>query len=219
MHHNINQQVTSARTGRPKETARAQRVNQIQLEERLRKGISPAAVAVMTALLPQLEAQQTLPSMAVFIIADTMNKRTMKCRNDMWDGYELTYQFKADRHLDCFRTGGLTAFAAIRGSFPVCGLTIGLDDNKDISFSVSTVGNTDTSSADHTRTISQLSCFRRVPYGFTHHWPTTCFAFGPETSCQGSSAHLQSVHSVAPVQSNTCGTCGKCDSPSRGKLP
>ena len=51
--------------------ARTQRVNQVQfIEERLRNGISPAAVAGITALLAQWETQPTLLSVAVTIVAD-----------------------------------------------------------------------------------------------------------------------------------------------------
>ena len=61
--------------------ARTQRVNQVQFfEERLRNGISPAAVTGITALLAQLETQPTLPSLAVSIVADVAGyKRTMTC--------------------------------------------------------------------------------------------------------------------------------------------
>ena len=79
--------------------ARIQRVNQVQfIEERLRNGISPAAVAGITALLAQLETQPTLPSLAVSIVADEAGyKRTMTCRNEVWDGYDLTHPFLDDR--------------------------------------------------------------------------------------------------------------------------
>ena len=79
--------------------ARTERVNQVQLiEERLRNGFSPAAVAGITALLAQLETQPTLPSLAVSIVADVAGyKRTMTCRNGVWDGYDLTHPFLDDR--------------------------------------------------------------------------------------------------------------------------
>ena len=79
--------------------ARTQRVNQVQFfEERLRNGISPAAVTGITALLAQLETQPTLPSLAVSIVADVAGyKRTMTCRNGVWDGYDLTHPFLDDR--------------------------------------------------------------------------------------------------------------------------
>ena len=68
------------------------------IEERLRNGISPAAVAGITALLAQLENQPTLPSLAVSIVADVAGyKRTMTCRNGVWDGYDLTHLFLDDR--------------------------------------------------------------------------------------------------------------------------
>ena len=65
------------------DAARWQRVNQAQyLEEKLRNGISPTTVASLTALLARLEAHQTLPSMALSIVADVSGyKRTMTCRN------------------------------------------------------------------------------------------------------------------------------------------
>ena len=79
--------------------ARTQQVNQVQfIEERLCDGISPAAVAGITALLAQLETQPTLPSLAVSIVADVAGyKRTMTCRNGVWDGYDLTHPFLDDR--------------------------------------------------------------------------------------------------------------------------
>ena len=79
--------------------SRTQRVNQVQfIEERLRNGIPPAAVAGITALLAQLETQPTLPSLTVSIVADvTGYKRTMTCRNGVWDGYDLTQLFLDDR--------------------------------------------------------------------------------------------------------------------------
>ena len=78
---------------------RTQRVIQVQfIEERLLNGISPAAVAGITALLAQLETQPTLPSLAVSIVADVAGyKRTMTCRNGVWDGYDLTHPFLDDR--------------------------------------------------------------------------------------------------------------------------
>ena len=79
--------------------ARTQRVNQVQfIEERLRNGISPTAVAGITALLAQLETQPTLPSLAVSIVVDVAGyKRTMTCRIGVWDGYDLTHPFLDDR--------------------------------------------------------------------------------------------------------------------------
>ena len=78
--------------------ARGQRSNQFQyIEERLRKGISPAAVTGITDCLAQLETQPMLPSLAVSIVADVAGyKRTMTCRNGVWDGYNLTHPFLDD---------------------------------------------------------------------------------------------------------------------------
>ena len=80
------------------DAARGQRTNQVQfIEETLRSGISPAAVPGITALLAQLETQTTLPSVAVPIVADVAGcKRTMNCRNGVWDGYDLTHPFLDD---------------------------------------------------------------------------------------------------------------------------
>ena len=63
----------------------------IKLEEMLRNGISSAVVAGLTALLAPLEAQLTLPSMAVSIVANVSGyKRTMASQNGVRDGYNLT---------------------------------------------------------------------------------------------------------------------------------
>ena len=57
----------------------------------LRNGISSAVEAGLTALLAPLEAQQTLPSMAVSIVANVSGyKRTMASQNGVRDGYNLT---------------------------------------------------------------------------------------------------------------------------------
>ena len=78
---------------------RTQRINQVQfIEERLRNGLLPAAVAGITALLAQLETQPTLPSLAVSIVADVAGyKRTMTCRNGVRDCDDLTHPFLDDR--------------------------------------------------------------------------------------------------------------------------
>ena len=79
--------------------ARGPRSNQVQfIEGRLRNGISPAAVAGISALLAQLETQPTLPSLTVSLVADVaMFKRTMTCRNGIWEGFDLTHPFLDDR--------------------------------------------------------------------------------------------------------------------------
>ena len=70
------------------------------LEERLQNGMSLAAVAGMTALLTQLDAQRTLPSTAVSIVADVAGyKRTKTFRHSVWDGYDLTHPFQDDRSI------------------------------------------------------------------------------------------------------------------------
>ena len=74
-------------------TALGQRTIQVRFtEERLRNGISPATVAGITALLAQLETHTTLPSMAVSIVTDVARyKPTMTCRNEVWDGFDLSH--------------------------------------------------------------------------------------------------------------------------------
>ena len=81
------------------DAARAQRSKQVQyIEERLRNGISPTAVARISAPLGQVETQPTLPSLAASIVADVAGyKRTMTCRNGVWDGYVLTHHLLHDR--------------------------------------------------------------------------------------------------------------------------
>ena len=93
------------------DAARAQRSNQVQyIEERLRNGKSPAAVAGITALLAQLETQPMLPSMAVSIVAHVGGyKRTMTRRNGIWDGNDLTHPFLDDRSTVVRRPSVLTA--------------------------------------------------------------------------------------------------------------
>ena len=60
--------------------------------------MASAAAAGITALLAQLETQPTLPSLAVSIVTDVaVYKRTMICRNGVWDGYDLTHPFLDDR--------------------------------------------------------------------------------------------------------------------------
>ena len=99
--HTIKRQVTPPSSGpagtkRSYDATRGQRTNQAQyLEERLRNGISPAAVIGTTALLVQMEVQQTLSSITVVKVADlTGYKRTMTCRNGVFDRYDLTQQFR-----------------------------------------------------------------------------------------------------------------------------
>ena len=96
----------------PLEAARAQRVNQSQLlEERQGNGMSPAVLTNMTALLGQIEAQQTLPSMPVSIVAAASGyKRTMTCLNGMWDGYDLTHQFQDERSTAVYGPSNYTVF-------------------------------------------------------------------------------------------------------------
>ena len=90
---------TGPHSARPQEPARAQRVNQAQyVEDRLRNGLPPVAVAGVAALLTQLETMQTLPGVSLSIVAEVAGyRRTLTCLNSAWDGYKLTYQFLDER--------------------------------------------------------------------------------------------------------------------------
>ena len=68
--------------------ARAQRTNQVQyVEERLRNGLSPLAVAGVAALLTQLDTMQTLPGVSVSLVTEVAGyRRTLTCQNNAWDG-------------------------------------------------------------------------------------------------------------------------------------
>ena len=79
--------------------ARAQRTNQVQyVEERLRNGLSPLAVAGVPALLTQLDTMQTLPGVSVSLVTDVAGyRRTLTCQNNAWDGHDLTHQFLDER--------------------------------------------------------------------------------------------------------------------------
>ena len=94
--------VPIATTGpyRPQESpARAQRTNQVQyVEERLRNGLSPLAVAGVAALLTQLETMQTLPGVSVSLVTEVAGyRRTLTCQTNVWDGHDLTHQFLDER--------------------------------------------------------------------------------------------------------------------------
>ena len=68
-------------------------------------------LAGMTALLAQMDSQQTLPSMAVSVVADMSGyKSTTKCRNGIWDGYDLTHQCQDDRSTSMFGPNNHTVF-------------------------------------------------------------------------------------------------------------
>ena len=79
--------------------ARAQRTNQVQyVEERLRNGLSPLAVAGVAALLTQLDTMQTLPGVSVSLVTEVAGyRRTLACQNNAWDGHDLTHQFLDER--------------------------------------------------------------------------------------------------------------------------
>ena len=62
-----------AGTQRTQESARAQRVSQAQyVEERLKNGIPPVAVAGVASLLTQLDTMQALPVMSLAITAEVV---------------------------------------------------------------------------------------------------------------------------------------------------
>ena len=92
--------------------ARAQRVNQAQyLEELLRSGLSPVAVAGVAALLTQLEMMQTLPGVSLSIVTDVAGyRRTLTCRNNAWDGHDLTHQFLDERSIAIYGPSQGTRF-------------------------------------------------------------------------------------------------------------
>ena len=79
--------------------ARAQRTNQVQyVEERVRNGLSPLAVAGVAALLTQLDTMQTLPGVSVSLVTEVAGyRRTLTCQNNAWDGHDLTHQFLDER--------------------------------------------------------------------------------------------------------------------------
>ena len=62
-------------------------------------------------MLAQLEAQQTLPSIAVSIVAEVSGyKCTMTCPFGVWDRYDLTHQFLDDRCTSIYGPGNHTSF-------------------------------------------------------------------------------------------------------------
>ena len=79
--------------------ARAQRTNQVQyVEERLRNGLSPLAVAGVAALLTQLDTMQMLPGVSVSLVTEVAGyRRTLTCQNNAWDGHDLTHQILDER--------------------------------------------------------------------------------------------------------------------------
>ena len=90
---------TGPSSARPQESARAQRVNQAQfVEDRLRNGLPPVAIAGVAALLTQLDTMQTLPGVSLSIVTEVAGyRRTLTCTNGAWDGYDLTHQFLDER--------------------------------------------------------------------------------------------------------------------------
>ena len=99
-HPNNSIPATGPHGARPQNSpARAQRVNQAQyVEERLRNGLSPVAVAGVDALLTQLETMQTLPGVSLSIVTEVAGyRRTLTCLNNAWDGHDLTHQFLDER--------------------------------------------------------------------------------------------------------------------------
>ena len=90
---------TGPNSARPQESARAQRVNQAQyVEDRLRNGLPPVAIAGVAALLTQLDTMQTLPGVSPSIVTEVAGyRRALTCTNNAWDGYDLTHQFLDER--------------------------------------------------------------------------------------------------------------------------
>ena len=90
---------TGPNSARPQESARAQRVNQAQyVEDRLRNGLPPVAIAGVAALLTQLDTMQTLPGVSLSIVTEVAGyRRASTCTNNAWNGYDLTHQFLDER--------------------------------------------------------------------------------------------------------------------------
>ena len=90
---------TGPSSARPQESARAQRVNQAQyVEDRLRNGLPPVAIAGVAALLTQLDTMQMLPGVSLSIVTEVAGyRRAITCTNSAWDGYDLTHQFLDER--------------------------------------------------------------------------------------------------------------------------
>ena len=90
---------TGPSSARPQESARAQRVNQAQfVEDRLRNGLPPVAIAGVAALLTQLDTMQTLPSVSLSTVTEVAGyRRALTCTNGAWDGHDLTHQFLDER--------------------------------------------------------------------------------------------------------------------------
>ena len=85
-------------SARPQESARAQRVNQVQFVDRLRNGLPPVATAGVAALLTQLDTMQTLSGVSLSIVTEVAGyRRALTCTNGAWDGYDLTHQFLDER--------------------------------------------------------------------------------------------------------------------------
>ena len=101
-----------AGTPQSQEAAPAQRVSQVQyIEERLRNCNSPVAVAVIAAMLAQLETQQVLPNMILSLVAEIADfQRTMTYQNGSWDGYDLTHPFLDDRSIVMYGPSQNTVF-------------------------------------------------------------------------------------------------------------
>ena len=147
------------------------------MEEKLRNGISPAAVTDVTGFLVQTEAQQTLPSMAVSIVADLSGyKRTMTYRNGVWDGYDLTLQFQDDRSTGTYerkhvvRAGGYAADVSVRACTASGSTVVARSAHGDtagssvISTSSSVAGAySDPSRTEHSNAISSALSLQ-VPY-------------------------------------------------------
>ena len=90
---------TGPNSARPQESAQAQRVNQAQfVEDRLRNGLPPVAIAGVAALLTQLDTMQTLPGVSLSIVTEVAGyRRALTCTNGAWDVYDLAHQFLDER--------------------------------------------------------------------------------------------------------------------------
>ena len=90
--------------GTPRTQESAQRVNQAHnVEERLKNGILPVAVAGVATLLTLIDTMQALPGMSLAITAEVAGyRRAVVCRNNAWDRYDLTHQFLDERSISVY---------------------------------------------------------------------------------------------------------------------
>ena len=81
------------------DTARVQRTSQITfIRDRLDQGLSPAAVAGVAAVIPQMESQIHAPMLTLSITSGFSGfQRSMTFQDGVWSGHDLTHHFTDDR--------------------------------------------------------------------------------------------------------------------------